>query len=126
MPLNAHDAAMLICHGIYKTGISIRNTGPVGDAMDFLMGRCKRLQHRNVQLYLKFTDGEYFPLQNEENLCMAVEMVVRYYIAGLDTRDDPPWMRDMDAAWEEAEEIVSDDESELSDVSYTDEYEEYF
>jgi hypothetical protein len=114
---------MLICSGIYKTPICMRNFGPTSDAMDWLLQRCRVFQRQHVKLYLKFQHGEWVTLENDATLLMAIEMVVCYYISTLDPRDSPPWMDDMDNAWEEHVDPLSD--SEMSDDSQSDDYETY-
>lgn len=103
----------------------MRNFGPTSHAMDWLVDRCRLLQRRSETLYLKFHHGEYITLDSDDMVMMAAEMVVRYYMAGLDPRDFPQWMDNMDNAWqehiEEPDEIISDSED-----SQWDDYDDIF
>jgi hypothetical protein len=116
---------MLICSGIYKTPICLRNFGPVAEGQDWLLSQCRAFEKKQVPLYLKFQHGEYVRLLHEETLLMAVEMVFSYYVASLDPRDAPEWMEDMDKVW--AEHYTDDDEEEeeesMSDDYYWDQFE---
>lgn len=88
------------------------------------MGKCADFQKRHVSIYLKFQHGGYIPIENDEKLEMAVEMVFRYHVASLDPRELPTWMDDMDIAWEnedlcdQYEGDESDSQSDDSDMYY--------
>jgi hypothetical protein len=102
----------------------MRNFGPTSDAMDYLMTKCRVLLRQHVKLYFKFQHGEYITLESDDMLLMAVEMTVRYYMSTLDPRDFPQWMDDMDNAWQEDTDDVSD--TEESDDSQSDDYDGYY
>jgi hypothetical protein len=118
---------MLICSGTNKTPIYLRNFGPVSDAKDWLLKKCRILERNKQAIFLQFQYGGYIRLIHEETLLMAVEMVVSYYTASLDGVDFPPWMQEMDDAWENQcsdDEEEEEEETDSSDEEFYDQWDD--
>lgn len=114
---------MFICKGHSKKVIHLQNFGPLSGAMDWMLAQCRECQRKDEKIWLEFQNGEYFPILNDENIYMAVEMVVRYYTASLDDRDFPGWMQEMDVAWEIQNEFIGDEDSSSDSAS---DYEDFW